>query len=955
MDRNNDKHTHSANSPNASNHEGFPPDDLSCAHCDRLHKLAAILRSSGVLAYEYVASTDLLIAYDEFLKPLSRIPHYLSALDAHTQIHPDDRAQLREFFCGARNAGTLEVRSVSPDGHISRKMLCASPVGSSGPKPDSILFSVKDVTQEKEREQRLAQQAMRDALTGLYNRAAGKELINDYLYAKNPYASCGLMLIDIDYFKSVNDIYGHPFGDTVLIALSRMLERMFRAKDILVRVGGDEFVVFLKDISHASLLKKAMQLIHSVRDIPFEQHPYSMTLSVGVCFLPENAPGYTFDQLFENADWALYRAKEEGKNRYAFCDTLHRFELAPSLAEEPHPHIDARYLHGDIISTAFEIFDKLNGFDAALSLLLEVIGIRFQLDRITIMRIDIKERCASRLHQWKKEGVSSALDAPAYFTKEDFLSHFHSYDEYGTTVLQADELFMFSPETAQHLVQAGAKTSVYSAMYCEGQYTGAIVYVTCEDKRFWSKQYRNQLGELTKLISAHMARNRAMNSSNMSAMSAPEYDSLTGLLSIGRFREEVERLIVGGYAASHVMVYFDFARFRAFNQKCGYSTGDQLLREFAAALVGALADVEQVYFTRIVSDQFLLFMPCEDAQDYPAKMQALCDTFIARQSVRFPEAHLRLRAGIYFLNAQCIGASQAIDAANYARKQVTPAGPSIQVYTDALAQQQSIEKEILGGMGTAMAQHEFKIYLQPKFSIEDFSLVGAEALVRWKKRDGSLLTPDAFLPLYEESGSIIALDFYVFEQVAALLARNAQLGRRQVPISINASILHAADDETVPRYLSILNKYGVDPSLTEIELTETATVSDYDNVKKLFKRLQEARFKTSLDDFGAGYSVLNTVIDIPVNTMKLDRALINSCQRSEKGVYFLRQLITLVKGLGYQVVCEGVETDTQVDILKQVGCDIAQGYWFSHPLPVEEYEKLLCTPDAFTFTPPISH
>ena len=161
-----------------------------------------------------------------------------------------------------------------------------------------IPVAIRDVTQEKHREAVLEDQAKRDSLTMLYNRLFGRELIGEYLKNKDP--------------------YGHLFGDEVLAAVARILRGMFDKKDVLMRAGGDEFVVFLKDISHSSLVKKTMQLIKSVRELRFEGKDYAPTCSAGVCFLPENISGYTYDQLFENADWALYRAKIDSRNLEPF-------------------------------------------------------------------------------------------------------------------------------------------------------------------------------------------------------------------------------------------------------------------------------------------------------------------------------------------------------------------------------------------------------------------------------------------------------------------------------------------------------------------------------------------------------------------------------------------------------------------------------------------------------------
>lgn len=908
---------------------------------DTVKRLSLALQQNDIVPFSYLLEEGTLIVYNSAMEVLQKIPDYLSYLKEDTQIHPEDRWKAIEFYEG-RMRGPIEVRTVEDDGRVARKILSASLWEDPALGKTVLAGSTRDITAQKDRESALEVQAKRDSLTMLYNRLAGRELINEYLNHKNPYAACGMMVVDIDYFKSINDVYGHLFGDEVLKEMAKLLTMIFDRKDILVRAGGDEFVIFVKDISHAVLVNKAMQLVQGVRKLKFSESSYSMTCSAGVCFLPENVSGYTYEQLFENADWALYRAKENGRNRYEFCDDLQRFELSAKDWKRTGENIDARYLRNDVIATAFEIFEKMNSFNAALEQLMAVIGMRFGLDRITVIRTDIKAMNAGRQYQWTSPGTPQALSAPGGFTKADFLTLFHSYDEYGTTVLQYDGMSMYSPQAQALLMQGDAKTVVYAAMYCEGKYTGAISYVVCSQKRYWSRQSRSQLGEITKIISAHLAKSQALNASHQGLTSVHGFDSLTGLLSFSRFREEVERLIVGGYGRKHMLVYTDFEDFKYFNQKYGYSMGDQVLKEFSSYVISLLEREEGVYFTRVVSDQFILFCPYKAEDNLEASISQANEEFAKRQAKRFPDVRLRLRSGIYRVAPDCLSASAAIDAANFARRQVSCRhGVCARLYDENLGRRQSLETEIINGMEKALNEEEFQVYLQPKFSLEDGSVTGAEALVRWRRKDGSILYPDAFIPLYERNGRIVDLDFYIFQKTAAFLAHNQALGRKQVPISVNISILHAADQRTVGRYMEILEKYGVDPSLVEIELTETATVSDYGNVRRLFQQIQKTGMKTSLDDFGAGYSVLNTVIDIPVNTVKIDRAFIANCESSSRGHFFLQQVVSLVRGLGYEVICEGVETGEQVQALREAGCEKGQGYWFSRPLSLEEYEKFM--------------
>lgn len=521
---------------------------------------------------EYDPRLDQLRVYDTRSRTLETLDAYLgSEKPEHATIFAEDRWKMRALLTGEL-FGPLEMRFVSPEGVYYSREVDARPV--EDPARGTLYVGyAKDITDQKNQTQELLEQARHDSLTQLYNNRTGKELIDRYLQAKDPYASCGMLVIDLDFFKNVNDRYGHLFGDKVLQEFARMLRTLFRSSDILVRFGGDEFVVFLKDIPNTTLLQKTRQLSESVQQVKFWENDYRMTCSIGACFLPENTAGYSFDQLFENADWALYQAKQNGRNQYVFCDNLRRYAQAVPAAPET-ADIDARYLHNDLISTAFELFE----------------------------------------------------------------------------------------------------------------------------------------------------------------------------------------------------------------------------------------------------------------------------------------------------------------------------------------------------------------------------------LTRWIKPDGTVVYPDQFIPILESTGHIVELDLYIFEQVARFLQRNAQAGHRLLPIAVNASVALAREDAPTQEYSEILEKHNISARMLEIELTETAMVSEYDRVKRLLSSFQSDGMQTSLDDFGAGGSLLNNMVDIPVNTIKLDKLFLTRCSSNARGTDFLREIVHLVKRLGYNVICEGIETEEQVQLLRSLDCDGAQGFWFSKAIPAEEFERrYLCS------------
>lgn len=867
----------------------------------KIEKLSTVLNNSRIKIFEYLVDEDTLVVYNNKFHIEKTIAGYMDYIDNKSKIHPEDREKIKQIYKEAKEA-TVEIREFGEDGDIKHSVLEFTKIVNEDGKL-TLIGSTRDITEQRKQEKKLKERARKDSLTGLYNQVYGKKCINKYLNRKKPFDSCGMIVLDVDCFKLVNDNYGHSFGDKVLACLAMLLKEVFRDNDsILMRAGGDEFVIFVKDILNIELVRKNVELMQKIRELQFGKTGCTITCSAGCCYLPENVSGYTYDQLFENADIALYKAKERGKNCYVYCDSLQHFSSMIAEQEKQEEMLEARYFQNDIVATAFEIFEKTNNFEVAIHLLLKVIGVRLELDRITIVQTDIKAREIYSDYQWNREGIPKVLETVRHFDKEDFLTVFNDFDENGVLVLQHDHMQRYSESATKILIQGEAKTIVSVAMYCEGRYQGAITRM--------------------------------------------EHDTLTGLISFARFHEEVERIILANKTSDYMMIYMDFENFKYFNYKYGYTLGDQVLKDFCSFIIGKTEEKHNLYFTRVVSDQFLMFRTASHEKDeYQAiieETEKINEEFMLRQKEKFPKSNVVLRTGIYYVTPECRSTSYAIDAANYVRQKVKGGEKgSVRFYDDEMQKQRELENEIVNDMKEAMEQKQFKVYFQPQYSIKSHEIIGAEALVRWERDNGTVLSPNAFIPVYENNGKIIELDFYVFETVVEFIAENLKAGREQVPISINASSLHASDPQTINTYINILKKYSVDPTMVEIELTETAVVSEYESVRKLFDSFQLHGIKTAMDDFGSGYSVLNTIVDIPVDVIKIDRGFITSCLETDRGIYFLKHLIDMIRNLGYQIICEGVETDEQIEILRQIGCDEIQGYWYSKPLKMEDYKELL--------------
>lgn len=464
----------------------------------------------------------------------------------------------------------------------------------------------------------------------------------------------------------------------------------FDKKAVVSRVGGDEFIVFFYDIENNQLVSKVGGFFDDIKTLTFEENDYIPTCSIGVCFVPKNASNCSYDQIFQNADWALYQAKKRGRNRYVFCDNMHRYNeeiMEAGQKEAAKQQLDARYFQNDILATAFEVFEKHRYFDDAIKQLLQIIGIRFQLDRISVVDVDIRNNIASCSYQWRADGVKAALEKPQCYKREDFQKFFSKYNAFNALVINDENVSEYSVEGQQLVMQNNTRTVLHIARYDEGRYAGTVAFVTCNKNRFWSLDKMHELSEVVKLFSVYMRKSLGFNKYDCGCGWRNDYDDLTGLISFARFKEDVEHIIVSGARQDSVMVYSDIENFSEYNRKYGFEQGDRLLKEFAQYIIGTMQKAEKTYFARIVSDQFVLFMPYDmSVNDIEYKVQRINDSFIRTYTGDDDGIKINIRTGIYKITGACSGVSAAIDAANSARKHVKQTDElKVVIYDDSMA------------------------------------------------------------------------------------------------------------------------------------------------------------------------------------------------------------------------------------------------------------------------------
>ena len=350
---------------------------------------------------------------------------------------------------------------------------------------------------------------------------------------------------------------------------------------------------------------------------------------------------------------------------------------------------------------------------------------------------------------------------------------------------------------------------------------------------------------------------------------------------------------------------------------------------------------EKELCVRMDSDQFLMLSINDSSVDQKrSDYMGAVNEFARSIGVKYP---IRLKFGVYQVRKQDLDIDLIIDRANVARKSLDGDETKlIAYYSDALVQNMRKVDKIESEMAKALESGEFKVFLQAKWDIVENKLAGAEALARWIRSDGTMIFPNQFIPVFEKNGFIEKLDFYMLESICRLMGNRVKEGKKICPISINQSRLLLHNPEYVNNVSKVISAHNTPTECIELELTETVFLDDRNRMIEIIKQLRNLNLKLSMDDFGSGYSSLNLLKDIPLDVLKIDREFFSEMITSETSIIILQKIIEMAEGLGMEVLCEGVETEEQIETLKRLKCRIVQGYYYSKPIPLEEFiEKYL--------------
>ncbi len=417
-----------------------------------------------------------------------------------------------------------------------------------------------------------------------------------------------------------------------------------------------------------------------------------------------------------------------------------------------------------------------------------------------------------------------------------------------------------------------------------------------------------------------------------------ERDELTGLYNRDYFYRYAEQFDQHHKDVDTDAIIVDVNHFHMINERYGKAYGDSVLRRIGLQLRETVADSDGIVCRRN-ADTFMVY--CRHREDYE---EILEQASLCLMDESTSENRIRLRMGIYQNVDKSVDIERRFDWAKQASDKVRGnLSRRIETYNDDMRIQQIREEQMIEDFSEAIAGGQFQVYYQPKFDIRPDTpvLASAEALVRWIHPTRGMISPGEFIPLFEKNGLIQKLDLYVWQETARQIRQWREELNYSVPVSVNLSRVDIYDEHLPETLLSILEEFDITGRDLLLEVTESAYTQDQDQIVEMIVRLREMGFRIEMDDFGTGYSSLNMISKLPIDALKLDMLFVRDAFRQGGDEHLVNLIIDISKHLNVPVIAEGVETDTQLHRLRELGCDLVQGYFFSKPIPAGEFEAFI--------------
>lgn len=576
-----------------------------------------------------------------------------------------------------------------------------------------------------------------------------------------------------------------------------------------------------------------------------------------------------------------------------------------------------------------------------INLLLEKIANKYQLNHIMIMENKTELGCFRVSYEWAKDKINSSLNHVISYS-EHFKIYFMEKMSAGEIITYKEYIDHPTYINIETLFKKRQCNSVISLPYItKDQKSGLILFESKKENYNFTEQEIQSLYHLRNILLNYFFVMRDYQDTKEKMEHISTYDSVTGLFNYETFICRAERMLKKDVeAAKCIIISVDIINFKYFNEYYGYDAGDEVLRLFNHSISIIF---NKVLACRVFSDNFVILSKLEPGmteQRVSRAIDAFNKVFSNKVHELYKETKLEITAGVHlFCNTES-GVRKYIDNADKARKSAKLVSKRCEIYNESMDHELKRNIMITNIAEDALLHEEFYFELQPKFNLKNKKLTGAEALVRWRRSDGSMIYPNEFIPIYEQNEFILKLDFYIYAKVCTYIKNRIDQGKSIIPISVNVSRVHLRYEDFVKSVIQLVDFYQIPHHLLEFEITESIFLENIKSARVALVKLKNAGFIVSMDDFGAGFSSLNLLRKLDFDVLKLDKDFLNDGKLQKKDKIVIANIISMAKEMQITVLCEGVETKEQADLLENLGCDLVQGYYFGRPMLIEQFETL---------------
>lgn len=903
--------------------------------------------TNGVL-WEYNIKSDTLTKSDPdqgIMTPLAITQNFSTYIREMELIYPDDKPIFKDFYNkimrGSKSC-TVQLRALDITGTYKWFEMTATVINDSNDQPLLAIGQSINIDAEKRTLDQIKDSREKDSLTKLYNKKTAESKINTLISQENESRIHALVILDIDNFKQINSTFGYVFGDALLVELATRLSKHFKAdSNVLSRVGGDSFLLYSTDIpSAAAALEIGTELLSILQETFSKQGQSSkISGSVGLSLYPSD--GNDFTSLVSKAGTALLYSKEHGPNNVNLYNSAFMTfidfngindEIRTRMNYQP---MNQSIIDSSLITNAVEILFDARDIESSINMILGIIGSYYDLYYIGVVEKNEEDSSGKFTYKWRMDS-NVEMD----FDLETSPSAIQAMDQYNMEnnniyyCNNLSELRKINPFLADALQRYSINGFLECGINNNGYSLGYIAFTYKDKDRVWTDSEVDSISLITKILGGYIFNIRAQ----AKAHKLQRIDPLTNANNLTAFTEDATRLIYNNPNTNYVVFYSDIDKFKLFNDTYGYSEGDRMLIEFANALK-TITDHDEC-FGRVNADKFVGLFNYNNPKHFLGKIRVLHD--IMNQIPKTENESYRVSIIIGLCPViETRNISVSIDRANIARKSISNRHKSRYAFFDESMKSDLVkQREIEDLMDLSLMHDDFLVYMQPKVYLQDKQICGAEALVRWNHPNKGLLPPSDFIQIFEENQFIIKLDYYVFEQTCKHIRKMLDARQKVYPVSVNMSRLHLSNNDILTKLKEIVDKYQVPTHYLELELTESALQENSGYMFSILFQLHKMGFIISMDDFGSGLSSLNLLRTLPFDELKLDKDFFQQGTSTERERIVIANIVRMAQDLHMTIVSEGVETQEQADFLNSINCDIAQGYLFARPMPMEEYEQI---------------